>query len=58
MVVLSQRKFFPAELEALVSHAGFSVEKRYGDFAGQPLTGEAESQLLVCRPRPPSDTRR
>jgi len=57
-VVLSQRKFFPAELEALVSHAGFSVEHRYGDFAGQPLTGGAESQLLVCRPRAPSDTRR
>jgi hypothetical protein len=51
MVVLSQRKFFPAELEALVSHGGFSVEKRYGDFAGEPLTGEAESQLLVCRRR-------
>ena len=58
MVVLSQRKFFPAELEALVTHGGFSVEHRYGDFAGEPLTGEAESQLLVCRARPPSDTRR
>jgi hypothetical protein len=51
MVVLSQRKFFPAELEALVAHAGFSVEHRYGDFAGEPLTGAAESQLLVCRRR-------
>jgi SAM-dependent methyltransferase len=52
VVVLAQRKFFPAELEALVAHAGFSVEERYGDFAGEPLTGEAESQLLVCRARP------
>jgi SAM-dependent methyltransferase len=58
VVLLSQRKFFPAELEALVAHAGFSVEERYGDFAGEPLTGGAESQLLVCRVRPPSDTRR
>jgi SAM-dependent methyltransferase len=58
VVVLSQRKFFPAELETLVSHGGFAVEERYGDFAGEPLTGEAESQLLVCRPRSPSDTRR
>ena len=58
MVVLSQRKFFPAELEALVVHAGLSVEHRYGDFVGEPLTGEAESQLLVCRVPPPSDTRR
>jgi len=58
VVVLSQRKFFPAELEALVTHAGFAVEKRYGDFAGEPLTGEAESQLLVLKVRLPSDTRR
>lgn len=49
VVVLAQRKFFPAELEALVTHGGFAVEQRYGDFAGEPLTGEAESQLLVCR---------
>jgi SAM-dependent methyltransferase len=58
VVVLSQRKFFPAELEALVAHGGFAVENRYGDFAGEPLTGDAESQLLVCRVRGPSDTRR
>jgi SAM-dependent methyltransferase len=51
VVHLSQRKFFPAELEALVSFGGFQVEARYGDFAGRPLDGEAESQLLVCRVR-------
>lgn len=58
VVVLSQRKFFPAELEALVTHAGFTVEQRYGDFAGEPLSGDAESQVLVCRVPSPSDTRR
>lgn len=58
VVVLSQRKFFPAELEALVTHAGFTVEQRYGDFAGEPLSGDAESQVLVCRLPSPSDTRR
>jgi SAM-dependent methyltransferase len=51
VVHLSQRKFFPAELEALVSHAGFVVERRLGDFGGRQLTGEAESQVLVCRRR-------
>jgi SAM-dependent methyltransferase len=51
VVHLSQRKFFPAELEALMSHSGFAVERRYGDFAGQPLDGDAESQVLVCRVR-------
>ncbi len=51
VVHLSQRKFFPAELEALVAHSGFTVEGRYGDFARQPLDGDAESQVLVCRSR-------
>jgi len=51
VVHLSQRKFFPAELEALVTHGGFTVERRYGDFARQALDGEAESQVLVCRVR-------
>lgn len=48
VVHLSQRKFFPAELEALLTHSGFTVVRRHGDFAGQPLDGEAESQVLVC----------
>lgn len=51
VVHLSQRKFFPAELEALVAGNGFDVEARYGDFDGQPLHADAESQLLVCRRR-------
>ena len=48
VVKLSQRKFFPAELEALVAHAGLRVVERYGDFARHPLDGRAESQVLVC----------
>jgi hypothetical protein len=50
VVKLSQRKFFPAELEALVAHAGFRVAERYGDFSFRPLDGTAESQVLVCEP--------
>jgi len=52
VVKLSQRKFFPAELEALVAHAGFRVTERYGDFFFRPLDGTAESQVLVCEPGP------
>jgi len=48
IVKLSQRKYFPAELEALVAHAGFRVVERYGDFAWKPLDGTAESQVLIC----------
>ena len=47
IVKLSQRKFFPAELEALVAHAGFRVIERHGDFLRRPLDGTAESQVLV-----------
>jgi SAM-dependent methyltransferase len=52
IVKLSQRKFFPAELEALVAHAGFRVIERYGDFSFRPLDATAESQVLVCEPAP------
>jgi SAM-dependent methyltransferase len=58
VVQLSQRKFFPAELEALVAHAGFRVVARYGDFSFQPLDGTAESQVLVCEPVAQSAPRR
>lgn len=48
IVKLTQRKFFPAELEALVAHAGFRVVARHGDFFWGPLEGTSESQVLVC----------
>ncbi|MFN0249617.1 MAG: class I SAM-dependent methyltransferase [Kofleriaceae bacterium] len=48
IVKLTQRKYFPAELEALVAHAGFRVVDRFGDFFWGDLTASAESQVLVC----------
>ncbi|HEY5923551.1 MAG TPA: methyltransferase [Kofleriaceae bacterium] len=48
IVKLSQRKFFPAELEGLIAHAGLRVVARYGDFGWRALDGSAESQVLVC----------
>jgi hypothetical protein len=53
IVKLSQRKFFPAELEALVAHAGYRVVARYGDFAWRPLEAGAESQVIVAEPDNP-----
>lgn len=50
VVQLSQRKFFPAELEALISHAGLRVVDRYGDFSFGPLTPASDSQVVVCEP--------
>jgi SAM-dependent methyltransferase len=52
VVQLSQRKFFPAELEALVSHAGMRVIERFGDFYFGPLGPGAESQVLICQVAP------
>jgi SAM-dependent methyltransferase len=61
IVKLSQRKFFPAELEGLVAHAGLRMVERYGDFAWQPLDATAgqgaESQVLVCEPPRPAKVR-
>jgi SAM-dependent methyltransferase len=48
VVLLSQRKFFPAELEALLAHAGFRVVERNGDFRGGSLGPGSESQVLIC----------
>jgi SAM-dependent methyltransferase len=50
IVKLTQRKYFPAELEALVAHAGFRIVGRYGDFFWGELTGTVESQVLICEP--------
>ena len=52
VVKLSQRKFFPAELEALLAANGYALVSRHGDCAGRPLDGSAESQVIVCRVNP------
>jgi len=56
VVLLSQRKYFPAELEALVAHAGLRLVERHGDFQGAPLGPGCESQVLVCAVAPRSST--
>jgi hypothetical protein len=53
VVKLSQRKFFPAELEALVAHAGLRIAARYGDFLFGPLEAGAESQVVVAEAAQP-----
>jgi SAM-dependent methyltransferase len=51
VIPLSQRQFFPQELEALLHYNGFVIEHLWGDFARGPLTGESESQVIVARAR-------
>lgn len=50
---LTQRQFFPAELEALLHYNGFTVESHTGDFRGDPITAATESQVIVARLRRP-----
>ena len=51
---LTQRQFFPAEVEALLHYNGFIVESHTGDFDGKPITIATESQVIVARARRPS----
>ncbi|MEZ4329621.1 MAG: class I SAM-dependent methyltransferase [Polyangiales bacterium] len=47
--LLTHRQYFPQELKAVLAHAGFEAEARYGDFEGEPLNAYAESQVWVVR---------
>ena len=50
---LTQRQFFPAELEALLHYNGCDVESHTGDFDGERITAATESQVVIARvPRP------
>ena len=48
---LTQRQFFPAELEALLHYNGFKIESHTGDFKGAPISAATESQVVVARLR-------
>ena len=47
IVKLTQRKYFPVELEALLEASGFITTARFGDFHGEELAAGAVSQVLV-----------
>lgn len=46
---LTQRQFFPAELEALLHYNGFDVLSHSGDFVGEAITSSTESQVIVAK---------
>jgi SAM-dependent methyltransferase len=48
---LSLRVFFPQELPLLLEAAGLELAARYGDFAGNPLTGDSLNQICISRER-------
>lgn len=48
---LTQRQFFPAELEALLHYNGFAIVGHHGDFDGEPIGRATESQVIIARMR-------
>ena len=48
VVPLAHRQFFPEELLALLDHHGFTVERRDGDFDGEPFAGDSDAQVCTC----------
>ncbi len=46
---LSLRLLFPQEVPLLLEAAGLELAARYGDFAGNPLTGESLNQICLAR---------
>lgn len=55
VVTITQRLFFPAEIEALLHYAGFQVVRHAGGFAeapdGEPLTPVSAEQVICARVR-------
>jgi SAM-dependent methyltransferase len=43
------RQFFPQELDALLEHAGFVLEEKFGDRDETKFTSASTRQLVVCR---------
>jgi SAM-dependent methyltransferase len=46
---IAVRFTFPQELEALLHYNGFAIERLYGDWNGEPLSGTSPSIIVVCR---------
>lgn len=46
---VSNRMYFPQELDALLKYNGFEVMEKYGDFEGKGFESGDNHQILVCR---------
>lgn len=45
---VSNRMYFPQELNALLKYNGFEVEEKYGDFSGKAFESGDNHQIVVC----------
>lgn len=46
---MRMRIFFPQELDAHLTHAGFRIEHKWGDYDRKPFASDTPKQLTVCR---------
>jgi hypothetical protein len=46
---LTMRMYFPQELDALIRHAGFSIEQKFGGYQKEPFTSDSKKQLIVAK---------
>lgn len=46
---LPMRVYFPQELDALLSSAGFTIVEKYGSYALSPFTNLSQKQLIVAK---------
>jgi SAM-dependent methyltransferase len=49
MLQFDMRQFFPQELDLLLTHAGFTIEEKFGDRDETAFTGSSPRQIVVCR---------
>ena len=56
-IPLSHRQFFPQEMEALLHYNGFSDIQMTEDFSDRPLSDDADSIVVSCRPARPAVAR-
>lgn len=48
---IALRYTFPQDLAGLLHSNGFTIERQYGDWNGEPLTAASTSIIVVCRRR-------
>ncbi len=46
---IDMRVFFPQELDGLLQHSGFTIERKLGDYTGRSFGSRSCKQLCVCR---------
>jgi hypothetical protein len=47
-IPIKLRMFYPQEIDSLLTHIGFVIEHKYGDFQETPYLSNSPKQLVIC----------